>query len=303
MKPIRVSLVLNESQCSINCVFCNGTPMGDIEGNIRFELDKLEKIAAKNEIESVEVSGNDPAEYEGLPEFIHKIKEIVNTEFITVSTYGGFLKDKKYLKALIDSGMTGVRIPIYGATEDVHDAVTDTKGSFDDLLICFNNLEKSKIKLDLTTLILKENQQQLRELFYVFSRIKFKTSLRIGLPAYVTTQARFDNSVPDFNKLREDLPKALKYALSKGLKIDVADTPYCLVGFDYPYMAKSPRGHGAYDYRKDEEGMEMIKDEVVPKYLKKTKSEVCKSCIYDNGCEGIYKEYVDKGVFEFTPIT
>lgn len=304
MEPINVSLILAESRCSLNCVFCSGKPMGDIEKNVEFELEKLRGVVEEREVESVEVSGNDPAEYEGLPDFVSEINEIADPQFITISTHGGMLSDQDYFEKLLESGMTTVRIPIYGATEEVHDAVTGTKGSFDNLLECFHNMADAypDIIVDVTSLVLRENQGHLRELFYVFSQLDFAHSFRLALPSYVKSHARFADSVPDFDKLREDLPKALKYALSRGLKVNVADLPYCVVGFDYPHMAPSPRGYKAYEYRKDEPGMEVIDGEVVPKYLRKTKSKKCSSCIYDARCEGIFEEYVNTGDFTFHPV-
>ena len=68
-------------------------------------------------------------------------------------------------------------------------------------------------------------------------------------------------------------------------------------------MAESPVGYKAYEYRRKEKELMGIKDgEVIPYYLEKTKDSVCKTCVFDEKCEGIFKEYVKKGCFEFLPI-
>lgn len=304
MDSNNVSLVLSESKCSNNCVFCNGKEMGNIEKNVKFELNKLKQLSSKRPIDGVEISGNDPIEYPKLPEFVREIKKIANPEKIVVSTHGRDLKDLVLFKELIKSGMTGLRVPIYGATGEVHDNITKANGSFDDLLLFFDNAFKLKFKVGITSLILRENQDSLKSLVYAFSKMPFAENLRMGLAAFEEAHTKFKDSVPNFDELRKTLPIALKFALSLNLRLEIADIPYCLIGFDYPHVISSPIAPHAYEFRQSEkEPMELIDNKVAPKYLQKTKGDVCKSCIYDSRCDGIFKAYVDQELFEFKPIT
>ncbi len=307
----RIGLILMESKCSLNCVFCNGREMGDIEKNIEFELNKLREFTKREkDIEVVEISGNDPCEYDGLPEFVSRVREIAHPREIMVSTHGGMMSDRSYLKRLVEAGMNAVRIPVYGAKQEVHEAVTCAKGSFDNLTKVLKNIKKlkkkenRKMRVVLTSLIVKDNQDHLKELFYLFKFLSdFADEFYLSIPGFVHNQRRFFSHVPDFERLRKQLPDALRYALSLGLAVNVHDIPMCLIRFDYPYYFNTTvKGTRAYEYRKNDPLMEEIDGELFPKYLIKTKSEECRQCRYDSICEGIYREYYRQGFFKFTPI-
>jgi len=303
VEPINVSLVLPESCCSNHCVFCNSREMGDIDSNVEFELDKLRRLATQSDINQVEISGNDPGEYPQLADFIRDIREIASPRHIQLSTHARPLKDLSFFRELVDAGMTLLRVPIYGATPRVHDAVTQAPGSFEDTFQAFRNATRLKFPVDVTSLVLKENQDSLHLLIYAFSKMKFARSFRLGLPAFVETQARFLPSIPDFEALRRTLPQALKYALLLGLKVEVADLPYCLLGFDYPDVAPLWKSTKGYEFRRcEKQGVEIVDGEVFPTYLKKTKAPPCETCVYNSKCEGIFKAYYDQGFFEFRPV-
>jgi MoaA/NifB/PqqE/SkfB family radical SAM enzyme len=277
--------------------------MRDIEENVRFELDKLGKAVAEKQPDVVEVSGNDPCEYDGLPEFVRQVRRIANPREIHVSTYGGNLKNWGFFKSLMSAGMTAIRIPVYGPTAEVHDAVTCREGSFDEMIICLQNAKKSGCRVDVNSLILRENQDFLRGLFTAFSKLGFAKSFRLSFAAYPGDDGRFLKSVPDFGRLKKTLGGDLKYALSRGLRVDVSDIPYCLMGFDYPYAVGFSMGRKAYEHRRnDKQGVSIVDGEVVPDYLRMFKSEVCAACRYDGKCRGIFQRYFDKGFFKFESV-
>ena len=111
--------------------------------------------------------------------------------------------------------------------------------------------------------------------------------------------------MPDFEQLRRELPKALRFAMKLGINLVVHDIPMCLIGFKYAkYINTSPASTLAYEYRRfiQDPIIKEINGTAFPDYLIKVKSRVCRECIYDRECEGIYKNYVEEGFFRFTPV-
>ena len=300
-----LSLILYDSQCSNRCVFCGGKKMGDIENNIKEEFEKIDRVVNKDGlIEKIEISGNDPGEYEGLPDFVSLVKKKTGASEIVLATHGRSLADKKFLGKLIKSGVNHFTIPIYGHTPKIHDSVTKVEGSFKETLEGVRNIYLAKQKISFRNLIMRENQGHLKELFYFLSKFPFYEFVHAGIPCFVENKKNFVASIPDFIRLRSQLSDALKLCRYINFDLQLIDVPICLINFYYDRFVESNIPKEAYEHFEREKNCAYsIKGgSVIPDYRAKKKSKECENCIYNSICVGFFKTYVDSSLFPFRPI-
>ena len=111
--------------CENHCLFCH-----KIKRASREEIKKQEIKVAKNlndlksqGVNKIDISGNDPIEYNKIVSLIKYIKDS-GFEYVQLSTHGRKLSDTKFLNEIIDSPINKLRIPLYGSRPEVHDRIT-----------------------------------------------------------------------------------------------------------------------------------------------------------------------------------
>ncbi len=289
---INTNFILGTAGCINKCVFCGGSKKKDSAKSIEFEFNKLKKIAKENDnILSVEISGNDPGEYQDLPEIIKKIKKITKCNELMLSTHGQTLKDENFLVHLIEAGLTKLRIPIYGHNAKIHDSITKYDGSFQELMAAFNNINKykDKIEIQITTIFLKENQYNLKELIYFMSKMDFATHYSISLAGFVPEKKFFIQSIPNFDDLKKVLPEIIDYVKQKKMNVGYFHFTNCLAeNIEITEFVTPFRGYTHFGL------MNLDK----PSYLQNIKTKECEKCDYLNTCPGFLKTYVENGYFK-----
>jgi len=120
--------------CSNRCKFCAG---GKGFKQVKQDLKKQEIGIWKDLLNykkkgyrDIEISGNDPLEYEKIVSLVKYIKKC-GFKNILLNTHGKDLSDKRLADDLIKAGVNGFRIPIYSTKAHVHDEVTGVLGSYD----------------------------------------------------------------------------------------------------------------------------------------------------------------------------
>ncbi len=299
---VNTAFVLDNVGCENRCVFCGNHTRKNIDENIEREFEKITRICRKNDVAQVEVSGNDPVEYEELPKIVEKITDICGCDGVAISTHGMDLEDESFLNELVESGADYFRIPLYGHNVEVHDSVTLNEGSFVRLMKAFKNLRELKNGSEVpgllvTSLILKDNQDHLEQLFHFMSKLDFVDEFRIGLAGYDPENKDFVPHIPDFGKLEKDLPELLSYAESIGLdeKLSLADIPMCLRNYKWGKIGDFIPPEGGYEHFG-------IIGKDAPIYMQKIKTSDCRSCKHNKNCPGFLRTYVENGYFTPKPV-
>jgi|GEM_PF-2119669 len=306
-KKVCTNFVLYSAGCQNACPFCTDVPKprGDLEKNIELEKKKLAELAQSFEIESVDISGNDPGEVENLPDLVREIKEITHSPSIQLSTHGMTLANKKFLVELVRNGVTDFRIPIYGPSSQIHDKITQNKGSF---LLLFRGLlnigwlrrkypHRIK-KITLVTMILRGNQGSLGKLIDFVLGLGFIDELILGLAGFVPNKKYFLPHVPDFEKLSYQLgnfiQKRQERIIQQGLTLRLFDTPPCISQINWLTSYFNPPFRGYSHFKK--------KDEEPPIYMLKEKNKACCQCLYNEECPGFFKTYLDNKLVRLRPL-
>ena len=122
-------LIMNITyKCANRCVFC---ATGD-RVSAALSWEKIEAILRQHREEGtdqLDIDGGEPTLHPRLVDAVGLARRL-GYRSINVTTNGRLLRDGAVAKSLLESGITHLLISLHGATAEVHDAATDTPGSF-----------------------------------------------------------------------------------------------------------------------------------------------------------------------------
>lgn len=228
----------------------------------------------------IEISGGDPLEFGGLPEFILEARRL-GFNWVRVSTNGVRLAEKKFSLRLQKSGVDAFRIPLYGPSGKVHDSVTRSAGSFDLVLKGVRNIKKGPSKLFLTSLLLRQTKHVLAGTFDLMHRLECDDL--VFAPVFVSND---DYSYYIPHKYQGHyFRKLLKHAVRTGMPLRFRDLPYCVLGFDNDF---TDNRHGPAFLGKHFQpvaGQRTSRPDL-PRYRRKIKVKICANCPASSRCDG-----------------
>jgi len=119
-------LLMLASPCAQDCLFCLPKPLAPTP------LSAVEAWLADNRqlgLTRLGLGGNEPLAHPQIDAIIATARACGFTRF-DVLTAGPLLQDPGRARALVDQGMSGIGLPLHGPEAAVHDAITQTPGSF-----------------------------------------------------------------------------------------------------------------------------------------------------------------------------
>jgi len=187
-----------------------------------------------------------------------------------IQTSGVRFSNLEFTKKIINAGLTHVDLPIYGANDKIHDKIVRLKGSFNLIMKAINNLKKFNIEVELHTLILKQNLQDIHAIKRKFHNIV----MRFPFP---------DPGSPlDYRRIcvrLSDIPEEIK----KDIKLMIPCIQNNESGDkdlreseEIKFKPESPNKIGRYKSNPD----------------KKVKPLKCTNCKFFKRCDGIYPLYL-----------
>ena len=298
----KFSGVIINPGCSLNCVFCGGhsrAPEIQLKKQEIGVYQNLQDFKARG-VKGLSISGSDPIEYEKITELIKYIKDEGFT-FIQLATNGTRLADPSFLESLISSGLSAIKIPLYGSEKKIHDAVTRTAGSFDDVIEGIKNLIKKapEIEIKLTCLVLKQNKDDLFNIVDIATEMGIK-NLSFSIPCLTEKDDSFYIPLKDLSPY---FKKLYNYAFKINNKIMFIEIPFCV--FDQFNMKNinnrvSPPALGQYN-----QPLEVVRTGIpnLPSYRLKKKIPACNDCRAFDYCDGFFVNDINRfGVGEIKPI-
>ena len=222
---------------------------------------------------------DEPTLYPGILEIIRFAKK-TGYRVIHMQSNGLRFSDRKFARKMADAGLTDVELPLYG-TAKTHDKIVRCNNSYKAVMRALNNLSACSVRVELHTLLLKQNQKEIPSL-----RSRFK-DIAVRFPRPVS-----DSEGPlDYKKYcvrLSDIPPDIKETMDLnipcvfGERKDLARRdPGTEIRFDPPYQLTLH----------------------TPAVGQKDKPAQCGACKFFDHCEGIYPLYLDVyGADEFRPI-
>lgn len=264
--------------CNSKCLMC----LGSLKKNITYSKEKVfesidEFIDGSEEV--IQLSGGEPTIRSDLKQILLKIKENNPNASIQLNTNGRMFYYESFLDNIKDH-FDSVLTEIHGPNSNIHDEITQSKGSFNQTIKGINNLIKENKKVTIIILINKINYKHLEEISELINNFE-NVSVQFKYTWFV------NNAKNNFEKLFIKVTNIAPY-LQKAIdklnhNFSIKYFPICIFNKKY------------YDY--------VLKESfVIDKREKKPNSE-CKICKYKEKCNGIWVNYPSKlKKSEFTPI-
>jgi len=286
MKKDKLAFIIIGTKCSNKCVFCKKTyapPALEKELKIQ-EIQTYKSLISYREkgYKNISITGNDPLEYEKIVPLIKYIRKI-GFDRIIFCTHGRVPKDNDIMKQLIDSGVTFIRIPIYGSNAKIHESITQTKGSFEETMNGIKSIKKlsKNISLGLITVIVQQNKKDLLNITKL--ALKFNPyNLQIEV-AHLYPGVKDQSFCVPYKDLGRFVKKLVDYRFRMNINIDFNDIPYCVFGADYDFVNMP---------------LNLLSHE-----KPKGKLDMCNNCKVSYKCDGFFMNDIKKyGIGDLKPI-
>ncbi len=304
----KTSLLLG-FRCNNNCRFCYCDDKKD-------SFKPMSTERAKKELEKglergsryVDFLGGEPTIRKDLLELIKYAKRI-GYEDIAITTNGKMLSYRNYSKKLMDAGLNHIIFSLHGHNPEIHNfLVRDSRGF---------QLMKKGVKNVLSinpetyicynTVINTKNLDTLHKIPAVGNSF---TERDIDAIEFIFPHPKggawnnFEEIVPMVEDVNEPLRKAIRAAEREGYDHIVGRyVPYCYMRGVEDYVSETLSREN--NFKEQHIGPDVENLNVGPSRAKvgKVKADRCDRCVYDDVCEGIWKEYAEKrGLGELEPV-
>ncbi len=314
MPTVKLSVLMGY-ECNNRCIFCYdgaGYKRGRVLPLTTKEIKDLLVRGRKNGCNMVDFLGGEPTIRKDLPELIAYAKELGYNE-IAITTNGQMLSYKEYAKKLIDAGLNHLIVSIHSCKPEVHDFLTQNKGSWERAVKGVKNVREIKPDIFLANnlVITKYNYDHMDEtLRFLVEDLKINSIEFIYPHPKGRAYVYYDEVVPSLQEiqffvrktlekareLKEKYPNILKHFAFRYL-------PLCYI---YPYLEFSSEYFAQkIDFQEKHVGPEFEDWNVELGRIMygKVKGEQCKRCILKDVCEGLWKEHAEiRGTRELIPI-
>jgi len=285
------------TDCNSNCVFC---VIGDklFTGDRSFEDCVEEMRLARPTSDDIVFTG---AEVTIRPDFLRLVAAARRLGYrnIQIQTNGRRFAYLDFCKAAIAAGANEFSPSIHGPVARLHDGLTRSPGSFEQIVAAIRNLRALGQRIVTNTVATRQNMRHLPALARLLVELRVD-QYQIAFPHPTGHAATYFNGVvPRMRDLAPHVRAALQVGIDAGVGCMAEAMPYCqLPGYErHVAELQIPATEIAYD------GF------VVPDYARdrmergKTRFPQCASCRFEPMCEGPWREYpAAVGGDEFQPV-
>ena len=162
MEKTRRVKIVTGLKCNIQCIFCYYRDALHAPNKSFAQIKKDLCYAYRHGIREVDFSGGEPTVHPQLPELISTAKEI-GMEKVCIISNGWRLADRDYLHSLKDAGLDEILFSLHGPNEEIHEQLTDTKGSFARISKAFHNAAEEGVQIRTNTVVNRINFDHLIE--------------------------------------------------------------------------------------------------------------------------------------------
>ena len=283
--------------CNNNCRFCVQAHKRHL-GNKTTEQIKRDLDESRKRCNEVVLTGGEPTIRKDIFELVSYAKDL-GYKTIQIQTNGRMLAYKKFCERLIDAGANQFSPALHGCSAEMHDFLTTSKGSFEQIVQGIKNLKSLGQNVITNTVITKPNYRYLPEIADLLVNLKVNQFQLAFVHPAGNAYDNYDLIVPVMSLAAPYIRQGLQIGIDAGVPVMAEAVPPCMIKGYEQYISEK--------YIPFTEIKEM--DFVVEDFKKvritagKMKFQQCKECKFDNICEGPWKEYPEKrGNSEFRPV-
>ena len=304
----KTSLLLGY-QCNNNCRFCYCQ-------NKKEQHRPMSTEQAKKELEKgyergsdyVDFLGGEPSIRKDITELVKYAKEI-GFEEIAMTTNGKMFSYRDFAEEIVDAGLNHVIFSLHGHRPEIHNFLVRDSNGFQllkegvrnlvgvkpDLYVCYNTVINTRNIENLHRIPETGNgfvERDIDAIEFIFPHPKGGA------------WENFEQVVPRLEKVNEPVKKAINNAEKEGYDHIVGRyIPYCHMNGVEEFVSETMAREN--EMSEQHVGPEFKNLDVESSRVKsgKVKAERCKECVYDDRCEGVWREYAKKrGLEELEPV-
>ena len=273
--------------CNNNCVHCvvaDKRPSGNLD--IPHLMKVIEKIPCN---EPVQITGGEPTVYSYLPSLLKTCREMGHETFI--QTNGTGFSDSSFLEECAPY-INHIHIAIHSCSAEVHDRIVQSKGMWDKTMQGWANIRAKGIECSTQTVLSKYNINTLYDTFDFIQKVAPGTQMSMTYPHFMGNAYRNREEVAfRYKDYADEIQKTLKKFKDN---VFVEAIPLCYL---HPYTDVC-RQDGVILQGAIRDGVDFSSslDKVNYNMLDlkdHRKGPLCKRCIYNDECIGVWKEYIE----------
>ncbi len=222
-------------KCNSNCIMCPSSDYSRREGENE-NVDRLISIAQHIPADAVHltITGGEPFLIgEKIFDFIEYLKEkFLYTEFLFL-TNGRAFAIKKYIQRLKETIPYNsiVAIPIHGSNARIHDAITRSKGSFEQTISGIKSLLKEHSRVEVRIVLCQQNIDDIFEISNLIIQ-ELKTIEYVSVMSMEMTGNAYHNKekvwIP-YKQAFKKSAKAIMNLIKNGIDVKIYNFPLCTV--------------------------------------------------------------------------
>lgn len=263
-------------------------------------FDEVVTIVKKEQMSGVDkivLTGGEPLLNKDIINIISYAHDM-NIKNIQLQTNARLLKDKTFLRRIIEAGVNEFGISLHGHTAKMHENFSNTE-SYCDVITALENLKEYPCNIVINCVITESNFENLEELINFVQTNKYAAVLQFAyLHAIGNAENQFDKTI-SLTEASKRIKDAIKHCADGSIKIVTEAIPFCLMqGFE-KHVAELYFDNEVvtYDKFKRREYSKNVNG------ILKIKGEKCEKCIFNSICQGVWAEYpLTFGYDELIPV-
>jgi len=299
--------------CNNRCIHCVVDPVrqGIVYNNERPNLKTEEIINLINEAEgtsinSIVLTGGEVTLREDFEKLVtYAVSKGLK---VNIQTNGRRLSQKKSCGFMENLSGLHFIVALHAPNAEIHDAITQEKGSFQETVHAINNLRDINKEIGAKIVISKLNYKYLFETA-LFARDLGVNELYVVFPhALDFSEKIFEKVVPKYYLLKNEINLIANFSEQEHFPTSFETIPYCICPDSQAFWSRNcDLMSKARENSSKSMKLGLKKDlfnweELRPKM--KEKGTNCYKCVFNLLCEGPWREYVQNfGFSEFVPIS
>lgn len=291
--------------CNNKCVLCcqqdaikNESTMLHFNDVVAFLSENLSNECCNGQICKLVLTGGEPTLHPDLINIIAAAKEM-GCKTIQIQTNATRLSDNSLLEQMLSAGANSFGISLHGYDAAVHEAFTNTPGSYDKTIQALGLLREHEANVSINAVISKLNVDTLTELVAKVGREKIAQNIQLAF-IHITGRAVNEiNLVAHISQAADKVRECIELGRQYGLTVTSEAIPFCLMrGFERQVSELYFRDEIIiFDRNGTMRFDQQRKNEL------KGKCDRCRECLFYMLCEGPWIEYPQYfGWDEFMPI-
>jgi pyruvate-formate lyase-activating enzyme len=294
------AFIILTRKCINDCLFCSEKLRMDWPVPSNKEVKEILDKDCKS-FSYIVFSGGEPGLREDICELIKYAKDL--GYYVTLFSNGRLFSNLEFAKRVAAAGLDSILIPLHGYPAEIHDAITQQPGSFEQTVSGIKNLVSFKVKVIVKIIPNKINYKNLDQLASFVSSLSasgYTNTVAFDMLSLVGSalknkdiiSTKLSNMAPYIEKAIDVLAGS-----KNNLGIHINSLPLCLIDRKYWKYIQNSRLKEEIKIGLDEKKM------TVPSYTGQAIAPSCKGCIMQEKCPGTWPTYFEVyGDKELKPI-